>query len=555
MVREGRRARTAGRHEEAIQLFARSLDLDPRHAGARRELSSVKSGLGETLAREGDGFMERREWEQALSAFRKAYKHHPQLTGLEQRIQRAEREARAEMLVAEGNNAFERGAWRAAYKRFDEAWSLTSHREHFRTRRATARDRFAEEFYDQAHNVSSVASVGAYKSIREFHPGYRDVEERSTRLSVRLHAARQAYEAGRRFEEVRHLLRAQEQYLACARAISRFRDLEERQRTVGDAIALAEDFYSRAARAESRGELERARVLFEECLSIVTPFRDVSDRIARVGQFIAAQESAVRIYQNACRAQAARDLESAHRLFVSCQRTRPGYRDVVARQSHVEAALATAREIRRRGVEAEERCKLGRARILYEECLAVCSPCSDVEARLTRVRRAMETLEEARRLERERRLLAARKLYRELLERYDALAEARERAREIDRVCDDLTVRYDAALEAQQGKKFRSALSLARGVQEQCVGCKDVDTRITTLESELDYAEACAFEEKNQYEMAMRSFERCAKRTPGFRDVEERLRNWGKRKNAHDRGVHDHGRGEGRRGGADRDDI
>ncbi len=526
-LQDGRRAWSVGRCDEALRLFSRAMDLDPHNATAARELRDAKARYGERLAREGDAFMDRREWAKAIATYRRAQRYDPSLVHVPQWIRRAENELRAEELVHEGKQALDRGELRRAYDRLGEAWNLTADRESFRRLYDRAREGLAGEIYGQAQAAENDGryeeAIRLYASIAEIHPRYKDADASCGRLKESLRRADEAYDVARRAEVARNLVTAEKEYRACLEAIPRFRDAEDRLVAARNDISRAKQLYDRAARAESRKELDRARVLFEECLSLVMPFRDAPQRVARIKKRLAAIAKAKELYEDGCRAQAARNLELASKLFASCLETRPGYEDATARKADVDASLKTAYQIRKRGLEAESRCALDRAEILYEECLAMATPCDDATERLEKIRRATQTLETAQRLERERRLVAALEAYENVLGDYDCIVEAEERARKLRVSCDALDDRYQALLVMQKEKKYRAALSLALEIRAQCVEFKDVDARVPLLETEVDYAEGRSFEEKKQYDEALYFFQRAAVRTPGFRDVDTRL--------------------------------
>lgn len=534
---DGQRAAREGRYDEATQHYRRALDLDPQHVGARRELRDVLTRRAEALVQEGDALMERGRWEEALSVFQRAREHDPGFAGLEARIRRAENEARAMTLVEEANRAFDRGNWRAAHDRFAEAWALTSNREHFRQRYETSREQLCTGLYSRAQAAErsgrSRKALELYLSLRDFSPGYRDVEIRCERLSTGLATSEREYDEGCRAQKARDLPRALRHFEACYLSMPGYRDIEKRRAAVRNALELAAGLYNRALAAESRGEWRRARTLLEECLSISSPYRDAAERIARrpgpgPGQRHGHEHIQLvgvrRQYDEACRAQDAKNLTRALELFQACLVARPGYRDVAVRQQAIELGLAKARRLRRRAVAAEDAAELERARNLYTESLAVCRPFSDVAERLQRVVASIGTLEEARRLDRERRLTAARKRYVRLLKQYSRHDEAIRRVRAITRILDQLRPSYEELLAAERKHRFRRALALARQMSKQCVDFEDLEERVPRLESEVDYLEGLAFEKKGQFDRALLCYELCFERTPAFRDVESRLR-------------------------------
>lgn len=524
---DGMRAQSIENLEEAIQYFTSAQNLNPHHPTAEKELRTVKRRYTESLVVKGDAAMARQQWQQAEEIYRKAQGYNARTAGLSQRIRRAQRESRGRKIVAEGNQAFESGDWKAAYERFSQARELTSD-QRFIGRYETAREKYAAKIYrlgqEAERDGDPREALAQYKSIARFYQGYRDADGRAENLDVALRTAERAYSSGILAQEARQLFVAREQFRICAEVVSNFRDVGEKSRAVREALAQAEKLYKRGVEAERRNDAERARILFEECLSIATPFRDVANRLARIRDRLIENADTQEQYEKACQAQTTRDLEGAQRLFQACQKSKPGYRDIESRSREVAASLRTAQDIHKRGVQAEEQSNLKRARTLYDECLKVSTPCLDAEERVKRVRLTLQKLEEARKLEGEKRLLEARERYQLVLDQYSALSEARGRVDRIDSTCKQLNDGYEAMLQAQLKGSFSLALSYANDIRKNCVGFKDVDARFLTLECEVDYAEGVALEEKEQYGEAIRLFERCSERQPDFRDVRDRLR-------------------------------
>ncbi len=525
---DGQSAWTNGSHEEGLRHYRRAADLNPNHLGARRELADAEARVAAILVRYGDDWAKNREWQRALDAYQRAQNYDPGHRGLSSRILRARSEQRAVILVAEADGAFTRGDWQRALERYEEAGRLTEDTELFRSRHEEAREKLAVVVYEKAQAAERDGrydeALSIYESIRTFHPEYRDVVSRRDRLSEMLETAKAEYSAGCNAQDRRDIRAAERHFVACGEAISRYRDIGERLELIRRELARAEDFYRRALGAETRGEIVRARVLFEECLSVSTPYRDAVGRIGGIEATEVARARAGRIYTQACRAQEARDLQTACKLFRSCQQIRKGYRDTAARMKKAEVEFATALEILNRARQAEKACQLERARVLYEECLEISSPCGDAQSRLQRLGDAVVALKEAEKLHGERRLLAARKRYAQVLAHYKDCSNAHTRLREIDGVCNTLSVRYQSLQKAQRSKKFRVALTIALEIQGKCVGFKDVDARVVILRPEADYADGRRFEAQKRYKEAARFFARCAEGNPKFRDVQARLR-------------------------------
>lgn len=524
---EGLRAWSDRQHEAALQHFRLAVDLDPHHAGARRELETAEKRIAAFLVEEGDRHGEAGHWEQALTAYERARDFDTGQVGLHARIERAEREIRAARLAGEGDLAFARGEWRTALARYLEARGLTDSPESFRARFEEVRQRLASGDYARARAAEDGRrfdeALTIYESMREYFPDYRDVEARCEHLGAMLRTARVEYEAGCRAQDARDLVAARGHFLACGEAIAGYADIDVRLEALREELERAADLYERAVGAETRGELVRGKILFEECLSVASPFRDAHERISAIEATLAAEANARDLYREACHAQDGRDLERAAQLFRASQQARPGFRDSPERLRRVEAELATALEILDRAKHAEARCELRRAKVLYEECLAISSPCADAGPRLQRVESALAHLREARELERQRRLIAARRRYDQVTRHYEQHEDARGRAREIDDLSGELRTRYRALVEAQKAGKYRLALSIATEIRERCVDFEDVEERVPTLELEVDYANGCRLQRERKFEEAERCFARCAEHRPGFRDVDRRL--------------------------------
>lgn len=521
------RARATENLEDAIMYFTTVINVFPHHPSASSELADVKMQFAEALMLEADTEMSRKRWRKAVELYRKAQTYHRRLPGLTQRLLHAKREERASRLIKEGNHSFDTGDWRSAFERFSEARELSPDRKDFGTRFNTARQRLAAELYNQAEMAEREKryreAIEKYRSIDEFYVKFRDAHVRSDRLQVRLRTAVRTYEAGVRAQEDRNLQTARSQFRICDETIAGFRDARERRRIVKDMLGRAQDLYERAVLLESHGKLQQARKLFAECLSIATPFRDASERLEKMRDRLVEQAEVDERYTEACRAQDAKDLERARKLFVSCEQTQPGYRNVRDRLRDVEVGLKTAYEIHGRATISEKKGVLKRALGLYEESLTISKPCRDAADRVRRIRAAMETMRLARKDEHERKLTAAKRRYEQILERY-SISEARRSLARINDTLEQLENGYKAMTNAQRKGKHSLALSYAIGIRKTCVGFRDVSRRISALQAEVDYADGRDFEEQGQYDEAIRCYARCAERSSDFRDVKERIR-------------------------------
>jgi tetratricopeptide (TPR) repeat protein len=254
------------------------------------------------------------------------------------------------------------------------------------------------------------------------------------------------------------------------------------------------------------------------------PFRDASERLERVHESLVQQLENEERYQQAKSAEANRDLERARRLFLACQKSQPDFLDVAACIARIDRELNKADVIYERAVNTEKRSYLERAKTLYEECLSIAYPFRDANDRRQRIQLTLNALSEERRLEQERQLLEARRNYHRVIQRYPDHGEAVRRSQSIDSTYRQIDRAYESMLEAERKGKFPMALNYAVKIRKQCLAYKDVEKRLPRLESEVDYGRGCELESKKRYRDALRCFERCAERTPQFRDVDVRLR-------------------------------
>ena len=281
---DGRRAWRDGKSNDALELLARAVELDPNHAEARNELAEVRHEIAASYVREGDESMDLKSWQAAIAFFGQALEVDPTFLGLDEKMRLARNELRAEEILERGHAAFERGEWQASFLAYDEAWGLTADRESFRGRHETAREQYALELYTSAQTFEldgriddALASLDA---LEAFHPDYRDVDSVRQRLQWRGETARRSYAAGCRAHEAFDLVGAVEHYRACMQAVRGYRDVEGRLRSAHEDLEQAGQYYERALAAERAGDLERARIFLEECLSLAVPYRDALERLA-----------------------------------------------------------------------------------------------------------------------------------------------------------------------------------------------------------------------------------------------------------------------------------
>ncbi|MEM1447512.1 MAG: tetratricopeptide repeat protein [Planctomycetota bacterium] len=524
---DGREAWSEGRHEEALTLLAQAVELDPRSIEARRTLESARHQMAEVLVAEADQLVADGRFDEAVDTYMQAREYDPEFLGLDERILRAQQEARAVVLVQEGDLAFEGGDWQAAFEAYDEAWYLTSNRAPFRERWETSREQYALLVYTSAQsaelNGDVLAALADLEVLTQIYGEYRDSRTMRRRMEERLDGARRAYEAGCRAQQERDLASAVEHFRSCNRALANFRDTAQRLRDVEHDIETAGELYHRASMAEIANETDRARSLYEECLAVSTPYRDAAKRLTRLQTADAGVEAA--LYQQARVAHTGRDLVQAREHYQGVQASQPdGYRDVDAQIADLDAQLEEAQGLRTQAAAAYAAGDLDRAEELYAACFAKCTSFEEVTDRLTTIEDARRALEHGQRLEGEKRLVAAQEEYANVLATFAKHADAKRRSDELGVTLQGIETEYTSMMDAHGAEQHRTALAHARAIRSRCRDYRDVDELLPWLESEVDYLEATEMQARSEHAAARVLFRRCADRTPGFRDAEERAK-------------------------------
>jgi len=286
LYQEGRTALTLGLREQALALFAEAVELNPRHAPARQELSDVNVQIARELMAQGDVHMENEKWQEAIRLFREALEYDPNHLGLDARILSAENEAYAEILLVEAHRSFEEGDWPTAFAAFEEAWHLTEKRESFRTRYDTARREYAEDLYSESRSLEIEGRIdgalACLDTIENLYVEYRNTRQFRARLLQRKQDAARFFASGKRAQSVGDLVAARDFFTACKNAIVNYKDVYARLDTIRVSLDQAERLYVRALAAERVEDHARARILFEECLSLAKPYRDALERLAEL---------------------------------------------------------------------------------------------------------------------------------------------------------------------------------------------------------------------------------------------------------------------------------
>ncbi|MEM9382015.1 MAG: hypothetical protein AAGB93_18815 [Planctomycetota bacterium] len=524
---DGSAAWSEGRHAEALTLLEQAVELNPHSVEARRKLDSARHQMAEVLVAEADQLVADGRFDEAVQTYQEAREYDPEFLGLDERILRAEQEARAVVLVREGDLAFEGGDWQAAFEAYDEAWYLTSDRSAFRERWETSREQYALLVYTSAQSAELdgdvLSALADLDVLSEVYGEYRDSRSMRRRMEERLDGARRAYEAGCRAQQRRDLASAVEHLRACDRALANYRDTSQRLRDLEHDIETAGELYHRASMAEIANETERARSLYGECLAISTPYRDAEKRLARLRTSEIGAEAD--LYQQGRVAHTGRDLVQAREHYAGVQAAQPdGYRDVAEQLQDVDARLQEAEKLRTDAAQAYGAGDLDRAEELYVACFAKCTSFEEVPERLAAIEDARRALGDARRLADERRLVAARERYAGVLATFATHADARRRSDELRVTLDGIETDYAAMMDAHGAEQHRTALAHARSIRERCRDYRDVEELLPWLESEVDYLEATELEARSEHGAARILFRRCAERTPGFRDAEERAK-------------------------------
>lgn len=289
----GQRSRNLSRFEDAITSFNTTLELNPHHPHAVRELAETQDQFASVLIRLGDSLLEAGDSGRALKKYRAADGYREADLEITQRIELARTEVRAAQHASTAADALERGQWELAYEEYSQAIALSREPRRFADGHEQSKQRLLEDLYQFACTEESAGhywkALEAYDRALTLQEDFRDAGMRHRRLARSLPLAEKAYTLACQSLTNENLVQAEKHFLECAAAIPKFADVATRLLEVRRELGQAEDLYNRAVRAQSRGETTRAIVLFEECLSVTRPYRDGASRLeilqrsARVG--------------------------------------------------------------------------------------------------------------------------------------------------------------------------------------------------------------------------------------------------------------------------------
>lgn len=524
---DGLRASQAGQYEEALALLDQALRLDPHHPGAAFERDHARAQLVDDLIDRGDAAIDQGLWGPAIGLYEQARTLDPSARGLHSRVQHARRELAAQQWLATGDQARKRGEWREAFESYQQARLLTAEPERVEDLLEEARRSYALQIQTDGREAESRhqydEALDCYRRILEIQPGHPKAGAWLDGLAARMDAAENAYQLGARSQRRGDLVAARDAFERCTGSLAGYLDAAERLDAVGRDVDLARTLYERAREAETGGHYDRARVLFEECLSVTRPFRDAQRRLEQARAEDFRGREIYMPYEEACRAQAARDYPRAQTLLVQCQTERPGYGDVAERLDAVRRALDEAEAAYSRAEQAERRHELDRARDEFAKSLVICTGYRDAEDRLNRIESGLQFFREAHRFQEHHRVGDALKRYRAVLQRFPDHPDARQMVKQLDQAAAAVDADLKLLEDAERKGDYRGALALAVNIRKLGAADRGIDEKITRLEIEADYADARAFEDDGRWQLAARSYERCVKRDPHFRDAGKRL--------------------------------
>ena len=519
-------------YEDAMRNFAQAVKLNPYHPSAALELRQVEATLVAKWIADGDAELTARRYDQALALYRKAFERSPKTPGLVSRIDQAEREKRVAVIIAEGDRCLIGRRWKQALDRFNEARGLTSMPEALSDRLEQARNGFANEVYSDALAAQNAGryeeALAGFASLIEIYPTFRDVSIQYKNLKIHLIQAETFYSTGCSAQTEGNLVVARDQLLACARVLSAYRDAATRLTEIEGTLAVADRLYKRGKKSELQRDFSRATMLYEECLALARPYRDVGDRLIGMRK-LTRPKITMPNYEAALTALSKRDLRRARSLLETCQKRHPGHADTVKRLGEINAALRTAETWFDKGRKAESRGQLELARGWYIKTLSICFPYRDSKSRIADIDATLADLRLAQRYDHAKQIRAARKHYQSVLKRH-AMGLAKQRVQEIDRIMTTLDREYAEMTTVANKGRHRRALGLAIGIHNKCRDYKDLSTKIPALENEADYDEGEALVAQGRNEEALKSFERCSRRNPHFKNVQKRMKDLRKKK-------------------------
>ncbi|MEM7165771.1 MAG: tetratricopeptide repeat protein [Planctomycetota bacterium] len=282
----GKRARSDGQFDAAIEHFATALELNPYHQHAARLLQETREHRSAALLEAGDLLLESGDYEQALTQYRLALRGREHLPEAQDRIRWAEFEIQAREHADRAQHAFDRGDWQAAFDQYSSAVRITRKPQRYAERHSQAALALATQLYERGVTAEEVGdyatAIEEYKSVVSVDPQFRDASLRCQQLVRNLPIAESGYNAGCQAENACDIVAAEKNFRRCVDAIPEYRDAHERLHSARARLSRAEDFFDRAVRAQNQANYAKAIILFEECLTIASPYRDIARRLKHV---------------------------------------------------------------------------------------------------------------------------------------------------------------------------------------------------------------------------------------------------------------------------------
>lgn len=183
-----------------------AIEKDPTLTEARSpaevaERQIAEERLATARAMEDEGF-----FAAALSEYEQVAERHPDLDGIQERLERAEAEDEAARLAEEGEMLVYKGEYARARELLEEAFAKTTRqKDAIGEKLLMTRERELEARYVDAKDLELQRlldqALAAYRKIDDDMAGFRDVRARIADLELRIDEATKAYELGTKAQE------------------------------------------------------------------------------------------------------------------------------------------------------------------------------------------------------------------------------------------------------------------------------------------------------------------------------------------------------------------
>lgn len=240
LLRAGEVEQYNGNFELALKLFGQAYELTPDNGYLEVLIYDCKTDYAEELVSRGKAMIAKSDWENALSAFRRAGQIAPEkkLASIREGIVESEK-GFTEYLLITGDDALKEGDWKNALEAYRKAEGIASER----------LLPFIQKGIAKSESIKQYEEERAGKGLVKFRGEWVDPEDESRVLEIE-----RLGEEGDRFYGEKNYAKALEAYKAFLRIEPGDLAVEERVKTCEREIAMAEEKKARRYEEEQKAK-------------------------------------------------------------------------------------------------------------------------------------------------------------------------------------------------------------------------------------------------------------------------------------------------------------